>query len=84
MSKRLQVLLEEDEFDDVRRAARRHRMTVAEWVRQSLRKARSEEPSASVEAKLRVLRRATTYNFPTVDIETMLTEIELGYLDSST
>ena len=40
MSKRLQVLLDEQEFDDIQDIARRNRMTVAEWVRQALRAAR--------------------------------------------
>ncbi|HEX6314756.1 MAG TPA: hypothetical protein VFZ73_07850 [Gemmatimonadaceae bacterium] len=44
MSKRLQVLLEESELAEIRRAARLSRMTVAEWVRQALRRARREEP----------------------------------------
>ena len=83
MSKRLQVLLEEEEFDEVRRAAHRRRMTVAEWVRQSLREARMEEPTTGVDEKLAILERAGSYNFPAVDIETMLSEIELGYLDPS-
>ena len=30
---RLQVLLDDDEFAEIRRVAKLHRMTVAEWVR---------------------------------------------------
>ncbi len=33
MTQRLQVLLEDDEFAEIRRVAQRERMTVAEWVR---------------------------------------------------
>jgi hypothetical protein len=42
MSKRMQVLLDEPEWKEIRRAARAQRMTVAEWVRQTLRAARQE------------------------------------------
>lgn len=78
MSKRLQVLLEEKEFEEIRRVARRHRMTVAEWVRRSLRESRAEEPATDAEAKLDALRRAVTHSFPTADIDQMLAEIEPG------
>lgn len=39
MSKRLQVLLEEEEMRKVRRAARLARVSVAEWVRAAARHA---------------------------------------------
>ena len=40
MVKRLQVLLDEEEYLDFQAVARRQRMSMAEWVRQSLRSAR--------------------------------------------
>lgn len=40
MTKRLQVLFEDDEYRALQRSAREERMTVAEWVRQTLRQAR--------------------------------------------
>jgi hypothetical protein len=52
-------------------------MTVAEWVRQALRKARGDHPG-TVEAKLRAIADASRYEFPTADIEIMLGEIEAG------
>jgi hypothetical protein len=79
MSQRLQVLLEEDEFDEIRQIARRRRLTVAEWVRQSLREARRAEPRRSSGAKLEALKAATRHRFPTADVEQMLAEIEGGY-----
>ena len=77
MTKRLQVLLDEEEYIDIQGAARRHRMTVAEWVRQALRKARADHPG-TVEAKLRAIADASRYEFPTADIDDMLKEIEAG------
>lgn len=77
MTKRLQVLLDEEEYLDIQGVARRQRMTVAEWVRQALRRARDEQPG-SVEAKLRAIADASRHEFPTADIEVMLGEIEAG------
>jgi len=78
MSQRLQVLLEEGEFAEIRRAARRQRMTVAEWVRQALRRARQTEPSGDPRRKLAVVREASLGAYPTADLPRMLEEIELG------
>ena len=39
MSKRLQILIEEEELREVRRAAGLARVSVAEWVRAALRAA---------------------------------------------
>jgi hypothetical protein len=78
MSKRLQVLLDEAEYEEIRAAARRERMTVAEWVRHGLRKARSEEPSRSAQEKFQVLERAADYGFPAGDIDQILDDIERG------
>jgi hypothetical protein len=79
MSQRLQVLLDEAEFAEIRRVARRHRMTVAEWVRQALRAARRDEPVEEPKRKLAAVREAARGSYPTADIATMLAEIERGY-----
>ncbi len=80
MSKRLQVLLDEQEWREVRRAARGHRLTVAEWVRQALRSARRQAASGAAADKLAAVRRAVAHHFPTADVERMLDDIERGYL----
>ena len=80
MTTRLQVLLEDDEIAEIRRVAKRHRMTVAEWVRMALRKARRDEPVVDPRKKLAAVREATRGDYPTADIQQMLTEIEGGYL----
>lgn len=79
MSKRLQVLLEEDELREIRKVARARRMTVAEWVRGAMRDARSAEPATPPERKLAAVRAASRHAFPTADIDQMLAEIERGY-----
>lgn len=80
MSKRLQVLLPDQEMSEIRRLARRERLTVGEWVRRVLRDARSSKSMMEPETKLRAVRRAAEYSFPTADVEQMLSEIERGYL----
>jgi hypothetical protein len=80
MSKRLQVLLEDTELREIRRAARAQRMTVAEWVRQALRAARRREPVGDVGTKIAVVRAAARHAFPSGDIGQILAEIEHGYV----
>ncbi len=80
MTKRLQVLLPDPEYREIQRVARSRRMSVAEWVRQALHAAKREEPVGDVSKKLEALRAAAKFEFPTADIEQMLTEIEKGYL----
>ena len=83
MSKRLQVLFDEQELQEIQKIARRHHMTVAEWVRQSLREAKAQEPVRDVAEKLAAIRRAAQYSFPSGDISQMLEEIERGYIADS-
>jgi hypothetical protein len=80
VSKRLQVLLPDSDMEEIRRFARREKLTVGEWVRKVLRDARSRQPVHEAQAKLKAVRKAAQYSFPTADIEQMLGEIEQGYL----
>ena len=79
MSKRLQVLLPDQEMAEIQRFARREKITVGEWVRRVLREARQLKPSSDPEAKLKALRRSVAFSFPTADMEQMNREIERGY-----
>lgn len=81
MSKRLQVLLEERELADIRRAARRQRVSVSEWVRSTLRQAHIDEAGPTSAEKRRAVREATKYSFPTGSIDEMLADIERGYAE---
>jgi len=78
MSKRLQVLLDAEEWEQLQTIARRNRTTVSEWVRRTLREAREREPVGDLESKLRAVRAAARHTFPTADIEQMLEEIDRG------
>ena len=79
MSKRLQVLVPDQEMSDIRRLAKREHLTVGEWVRGVLREARSSRSVIEPESKLKSIRRAVQYSFPTADMDQMLKEIERGY-----
>lgn len=79
MSKRLQVLLDEEEMRAIGRLARARKLTVAEWVRGALRSAQREEPASAPERRLALIRAASRHRFPTTDIEQMVAEIERGY-----
>lgn len=79
MSKRLQVILDADEWAQLQQIARRHRTTVSEWVRRTLREAREREPGGDLDTKLRTIRTAAGHGFPTADIEQMLEQIDRGH-----
>ena len=77
MTKRLQILFDEEKYRKVQEGARDQKVTVAEWVRQALRQARDGNPG-STDAKLLAIADASRHEFPTADIEVMLQEIESG------
>lgn len=80
MSKRLQVILDDREYEAVRSVAEEHGMTVSAWVRATLLSARREKSSSDPARKLAAVRAAAQHSFPTGDIDEMLAEIEQGYL----
>lgn len=80
MSKRLQVLFDEDEFAELRAVAERHGLTVSDWVRQAIRTAGRREAAGDPSRKLAAVRAAMRHSFPTGDVEQMLEETERGYL----
>ncbi len=79
MSKRLQVLLDETDFREIQRIARRRQTTVAEWVRQALRAARQRESTGDAGRKLAAVQTGAKHSFPSGDIREMLAEIERAY-----
>jgi hypothetical protein len=75
----LQVLLPEAEMAEIRKLAKREQLAVGEWVRRALRQVRESRPRQEPQAKLKAVRRAAGYSFPTADIGQMIEEIERGY-----
>ena len=72
-------MFEDAELREIKQAARQHRLTVAEWVRQALRAARRREPRSDAARKLAVVRAAVAHSYPSGSIDQMLAEIESGY-----
>lgn len=79
MPKRLQVILKDPEYREIQRAARSRHMSIAQWVRQALELARRREPTGEAGKKLEVVRAAARHDYPSGDIDSMLSEIESGY-----
>ncbi|HKO03734.1 MAG TPA: hypothetical protein VJW51_03240 [Candidatus Acidoferrales bacterium] len=79
MAKRLKVILQDPEYREIQRAARSRGMSVAEWVRRALARARSRQPLADAGKKLGVIRTAARHEFPSGEIAAMVAEIESGY-----
>lgn len=76
MRKRLQILLDEAEYHEVRKLALAEKLTIAEWVR----KARRRRAEGQMDRKLAAIRAAAAHDFPTGDIARIFAEIERGYL----
>ena len=73
------MLLDDAEYGQIERMARRERTTVSDWVRRALRQAADAQPTVDAGRKLAVVRAAVRHEFPTADIEQMIREIEQGY-----
>jgi hypothetical protein len=81
MTKRLQVLLDDDELAEIQAVARRRHQTTAAWVRDALRVARDTASYPETGRKLHVVREAVSHAYPAGDVSDMLEEIERGYRD---
>ncbi|MCU0506133.1 MAG: ribbon-helix-helix domain-containing protein [Chloroflexi bacterium] len=79
MTRRLQVLLDDDELAEIQELARRRRQTTAAWVRDALRRARDSSAYPEAGPKLRAIREAVAHAYPAGDIDEMLAEVERGY-----
>jgi hypothetical protein len=80
MSKRLQVILSDDEYKELQLVSSAAGVTVSEWVRQALRRMRRDHSLLETDGKIEAVRAAAKHSYPTADIDEMLTEIESGYL----
>ena len=79
MSTRLQVVLDDEELEQIRRLAEAQHQSVSDWVRQALRAARREYPSLEAGRKIQVVREAVTHRYPSADMDDLLRDIESGY-----
>ena len=74
--KRLQILIDDNEFRTVERLARGEDITTAEWVRRRLREAQHVSERHAASAKLAAIELAYQHRGPTGDIEKVLAEME--------
>jgi hypothetical protein len=79
MSKRLQVLIPDEEMTSIQRQAKSENLSVGEYVRGALREVEARRQTRSSAAKLASIREASKHSFPTSDIEEVNREIERGY-----
>jgi Ribbon-helix-helix protein, copG family len=79
MSKRLQVLMPDDEFEALRALAADRGVGISEFVRATMRQAARTRSTSAPDARIAAIRRASVHQFPAPDIDQMLREIEAGY-----
>jgi hypothetical protein len=66
-------------MEEIRKLAELEKVPVGEWVRRALREIRSQRSTGDPQSRLKAMRKAAEYSFPTADIDQMLAEIEQGY-----
>jgi hypothetical protein len=79
MSKRLQIVVDDEDDRRYEQCARAEGLTLSAWVREALRAAERDVSLGDPGRKLAAIRAAYQYGFPASDITTMLEEIERGY-----
>ena len=79
MTHRLQILVSDAEFEQLRVTASATNVSVGEWVRRAIRRSLAEPQYRSTESKILAIREAMAIYGPTCDIEQMNREIEEGY-----
>ena len=78
MSKRLQVVMPDDEYQAVERAAHRRGKPLSQLVRDSLRRTVSEQEEVDPEHRIAAILRFARFNGPTGDMVEVLADIERG------
>jgi hypothetical protein len=74
---RLQVILKDAEYREIRRAAGSRHLSIAEWVRLALlQSARQQEPMDSMAKKLESIRIAAQFEFPAGDADKLHSELD--------
>jgi hypothetical protein len=78
MSKRLQVVLPDEDYRALVSAARRRGQTVSRLVRDSMRRILAEEAEPDPDRRIAAILRFARFAGPTGDIAQMLEEVEQG------
>lgn len=80
VSKRLQIVVDDDEARRFEQCARADGLTLSSWARRVLRTAEREVSAGDPDRKLAAIRAAYQYAFPAPDTAAMLEDIERGYV----
>ena len=83
MSKRLQVLLSEQDYKKYQEIASAMKMSLGAWVRSTLDSSANLVALGKKKDKLKALERAYYLSFPVSDIDTLNSEILRGQLGES-
>jgi hypothetical protein len=78
VSKRLQIVLPDDEYRAIARAARRRGKPVSQIVRESLKRTLNEETDEDPERRIAAVLRFARFHGPTGGIDEILADIERG------
>ncbi len=78
MSKRLQIVVSDEEYRALAKLARKRAKPVAQVVRESLRRTMADESERRPEDRIAAVLRFARFAGPTGDIEQILQEIEQG------
>ena len=79
MSKRLQVLIDDQSYRFYQNIAKHEGKTLGAWVREAMLKLAATVSSKSQTKKLKHLRQAASACFPSGDIDKIISQIETGY-----
>jgi hypothetical protein len=78
MSKRLQIVMPDDEYRAVARAAKQRGKPISQLVRESLRQAVAEDAEQDPDKRIAAVLRFARFSGPTGDIDQLIDEIERG------
>jgi hypothetical protein len=79
MSKVVQVTLSDSEFQEITKLAQSQNLSVTEWVRAVISLSHQRESAIEIGRKLAVIRAAVQYDYPTGDMNCVLSDLEKGY-----
>jgi len=78
MSKRVQVVLSDEDYASLASAARTRGTSMSQLVRESLRRTVAEDAEADAERRIAAVLRFSRFTGPSTDIDQVLAEIERG------